>query len=199
MQFAKLLSQHYIPTIEKFHIEVNMSRLSEQIDLTIRNVPDFPQPGIQYKDITPVLADTRLMRGIIGAFAKHYNTQDIDVVVGVESRGFIFGTPLAIAIEASFVPVRKPGKLPVDVIRTDYTLEYGSGSLEIHADAIKPGQRVVIVDDLLATGGTLAASKKLVEELGGVVVGCAVLINLAFLNGASKLGDTPIMSLVDYE
>ena len=176
-----------------------MSRLSEQIDLTIRNVPDFPQPGIQYKDITPVLADTRLMRGIIGAFAKHYKPQGVDVIVGVESRGFIFGTPLSIAIEASFVPIRKPGKLPADVIRTDYTLEYGSGSLEVHADAIKPGQRVVIVDDLLATGGTLEASKKLVEELGGVVVGCAVVINLAFLNGAERLGDTPIMSLVDYE
>lgn len=176
-----------------------MSRLSQQIDATIRNVPDFPQPGIQYKDITPVLADTRLMRGIIGEFAKHYKPQNIDVVVGVESRGFIFGTPLAIAIESAFVPVRKPGKLPADVVRTEYTLEYGSGSLEIHADAIKPGQRVVIVDDLLATGGTLAASKKLVEELGGVVVGCAVVINLAFLNGAGKLGETPVLSLVDYE
>ena len=103
-----------------------------------------------------------------------------------------------IAIEHP-VPVRKPGKLPADVISTEYTLEYGSGSLEIHADAIRPGQRVVIVDDLLATGGTLAASKKLVEELGGVVVGCAVVINLAFLNGASRLGDTPVLSLVDYE
>ena len=175
-----------------------MSRLSEQIDATIRNVPDFPEPGIQYKDITPVLADTRLMRGIIAEFAKQYMSNDIDVVVGVESRGFIFGTPLAIAIEAAFVPVRKPGKLPADVISTEYTLEYGSGSLEIHADAIRPGQRVVIVDDLLATGGTLAATKKLVEELGGVVVECAVLINLAFLNGASLLGETPVMSIVDY-
>ena len=175
-----------------------MSRLSEQIDATIRNVPDFPQPGIQYKDITPVLADTRLMRGIIGEFAKQYMQENIDVIVGVESRGFIFGTPLAIAIEAAFVPVRKPGKLPADVISTEYTLEYGSGSLEIHADAIRPGQRVVIVDDLLATGGTLAASKKLVEDLGGVVVGCAVVINLAFLNGAERLGETPVLSLVDY-
>ena len=176
-----------------------MSRLSEQIDATIRNVPDFPEPGIQYKDITPVLADTRLMSGIIAEFAKQYMSNGIDVVVGVESRGFIFGTPLAIAIEAAFVPVRKPGKLPADVISTEYTLEYGSGSLEIHADAIRPGQRVVIVDDLLATGGTLAATKKLVEELGGVVVECAVLINLAFLNGASRLGETPVMSIVDYE
>jgi len=101
-------------------------------------------------------------------------------------------------LDAAFVPVRKPGKLPVEVVRTDYTLEYGSGSLEMHADAIQPGQRVVIVDDLLATGGTLSAAKTLVEEVGGVVVGCAVVINLSFLNGVERLGDTPVLSLIDY-
>jgi adenine phosphoribosyltransferase len=175
-----------------------MSTLSSRIDSTIRNIPDFPQPGIQYKDITPVLADAALMRDIIGELKTQYQSQNIDVIVGVESRGFIFGTPLALDLNAAFVPVRKPGKLPADVLRTDYTLEYGSGSLEIHADAIQAGQRVVIVDDLLATGGTLAASKKLVEELGGVVVGCAVVINLAFLNGAERLNGTPVVSLVEY-
>ena len=139
-----------------------MSRLSQQIDATIRNVPDFPKPGIQYKDITPVLADAHLMRDIINTFSKHYESQNVDVVVGVESRGFIFGTPLAMAIDSAFVPVRKPGKLPAEVVRTEYTLEYGSGSLEIHADAIQPGQRVVIIDDLLATGGYIGR----VEEAG---------------------------------
>ena len=142
-----------------------MSHLSEQVDQTIRNIPDFPKPGIQYKDITPVLSDPRLMEGILAHFARLYQDQQVDVIVGVESRGFIFGTPLAIALGTPFVPVRKPGKLPYDVIRTSYTLEYGESTLEIHTDAIQPGQRVVIVDDLLATGGTLEASKKLVEEL----------------------------------
>jgi len=175
-----------------------MTTLSEQIDNTIRNVPDFPKPGIQYKDITPVLADVSLMQSIIDAFSSAYRDQKVDVVVGIESRGFIFGTPLALDLKAAFVPIRKPGKLPADVIQTQYTLEYGEGSLEVHSDSIQPGQRVVIVDDLLATGGTLEASKKLVEELGGEVVGCAVVINLAFLNGASKLGGTPVMSLVEY-
>ncbi len=172
--------------------------LSEQIDATIRNVPDFPKPGIQYKDITPVLAQPALMRSIAAAFKETYAEQKIDVVVGIESRGFIFGTPLALDLDAAFVPIRKPGKLPADVVRTEYTLEYGSGTLEMHADGIRPGQRVVIIDDLLATGGTLAASKKLVEEVGGVVVGCAVVINLTFLNGQSLLGDTPVVSLVEY-
>jgi adenine phosphoribosyltransferase len=175
-----------------------MSRLSEQVDNTIRNIPDFPKPGIQYKDITPVLSDPRLMKGILGHFAQVYQGQDVDVIVGVESRGFIFGTPLAIALGTPFVPIRKPGKLPYDVVRTSYTLEYGEGTLEMHTDAIQPGQRVVIVDDLLATGGTLEASKKLIEELGGEVVGCAVVINLSFLNGEERLNGVPVEALVTY-
>ena len=175
-----------------------MSHLSTQIDQTIRNVPDFPQPGIQYKDITPVLANPELMKAINAHLIGVYADQDVDVVVGIESRGFIFGTPLAMALDAAFVPVRKPGKLPADVIRTEYTLEYGSGALEVHADAIQPGQRVVLVDDLLATGGTLAASKKLVEALGGEVIGCAVVISLTFLNGEDQLGGVPVTSLVNY-
>lgn len=175
-----------------------MSTLASLVDQTIRNVPDFPQPGIQYKDITPVLANPDLMKGINAHFLSLFSDKNIDVIVGVESRGFIFGVPLAMELGAAFVPVRKPGKLPADVIRTEYTLEYGSGALEVHADAIQPGQRVVIVDDLLATGGTLAASKKLIEALGGEVVGCAVVINLTFLNGTEKLGEVPVESLVNY-
>ncbi len=175
-----------------------MSRLSEQVDNTIRNIPDFPKPGIQYKDITPVLSDPRLMTGILEHFAQVYQGLGVDVIVGVESRGFIFGTPLAIALGTPFVPIRKPGKLPYDVVSTSYTLEYGEGTLEMHTDAIQPGQRVVIVDDLLATGGTLEASKKLIEELGGVVVGCAVVINLSFLNGAERLNGVPVEALVTY-
>lgn len=176
-----------------------MHPLARKLDEVIRNIPDFPKEGIVFKDITPVLQDFRLMSGVIRHFAQVFKDQNIDVVVGIESRGFIFASPLAIALEASFVPVRKPGKLPADVLRQEYELEYGSGTLEIHADAIKKGQRVVIIDDLLATGGTLAASKALVEKLGGRVVACGVMVDLAFLNGAEKLNGTPVEALLSYQ
>jgi len=153
----------------------------------IRDVPDFPQPGILFKDITTLIKNGPAFRQIIGDLYERYRGEQIDCIVGVESRGFIFACPLAYELGAGFVPVRKPGKLPADVIKTEYQLEYGSNTLEIHRDAIEPGQRVLIVDDVLATGGSAAATVKLVEELSGHVMGIAVVIELAFLNGRDRL------------
>ena len=164
----------------------------------IRDVADFPIPGILFKDITTLLKDPKGLAAVQAAFVEQYQDQQIDVVVGVESRGFIFGTPLALALNTGFVPVRKPGKLPVETIYREYSLEYGSNRLEIHKDAIEPGQRVLLVDDLLATGGTVKASVELIEELGGEVVGIAFVIELSFLNGREALGDYNVFSLVTY-
>ena len=151
-----------------------------------------------FKDITTLLKDPKGLAGVQAAFVEQYQDQEIDVVVGVESRGFIFGTPLALALNTGFVPVRKPGKLPVETIYREYSLEYGSNRLEIHKDAIEPGQRVLLVDDLLATGGTVKASVELIEELGGEVVGIAFVVELSFLNGRDALGDYNVFSLVTY-
>ena len=175
-----------------------MSDLAGKVSRTIRDIPDFPKEGIIFKDITPVLSDYRLMLGIIKHFHEVYHDRNIDVVVGVESRGFIFGVSLAMALGAAFVPARKPGKLPYDHISKEYELEYGTATLQMHTDAIRKGQRVLVVDDLLATGGTAAATCELIEELGGRVVSCAFVINLTFLNGSEKLGDVDIQSLVEY-
>ena len=175
-----------------------MSDLIESVKTTIRDVPDFPKPGILFKDITPVLARPDLMKGITDHFASRFGSAGVDAVVGMESRGFIFGTPLAIALNAAFVPARKPGKLPWKSIGYEYDLEYGTNRLEVHTDAVTPGQKVLIVDDLLATGGTAEATGKLVEQLGGEVVGYAFVIELGFLDGRAKLGDVPVDSLVIY-
>ncbi len=175
-----------------------MSDLIESVKTTIRDVPDFPKPGILFKDITPVLARADLMRGITDHFAARFGGAGVEAVVGMESRGFIFGTPLAMALNAAFVPARKPGKLPWKSIGYEYDLEYGTNRLELHTDAIAPGQKVLIVDDLLATGGTAEATAKLVEQLGGEVVGYAFVIELGFLDGRAKLGDVPVDSLIIY-
>lgn len=162
----------------------------------IRDVPDFPRKGILFKDITTLLADKAAFRHTIDRLAEHYGPAGIDLVVATEARGFIFGAPLAYKLECGFVPVRKPGKLPNETVSIEYTLEYGSNVLEIHRDAIKPGQKVLVVDDLLATGGTAAATVKLVEKLGGHIVGVAFVIELTDLNGKSELGEHEIMSLI---
>ncbi|MEL6329473.1 MAG: adenine phosphoribosyltransferase [Planctomycetota bacterium] len=154
----------------------------------IADVPDFPKPGVTFKDMTPLLADPSALALAVELMANPYRKHRVDAVIGAESRGFIFGTALAQALSAGFVPIRKPGKLPRDVAGVDYELEYGSDRLEMHADAISGGQRVVIVDDLLATGGTMAASIELVERTGAEIVGATVLIELTFLEGRSKLG-----------
>jgi adenine phosphoribosyltransferase len=164
----------------------------------VRDVPDFPQPGIIFKDITPVLADCALFRDVIDYFAETHSSAEIDVVVGIEARGFIFGAPLALELGAAFVPFRKPGKLPYEKVRVDYSLEYGIDSLEAHRDAVAPGQRVLIVDDVLATGGTAAAATRLVQQMGGDVVGVCFLVELGFLNGRQRLAEVAVDSLLLY-
>ena len=174
-----------------------MQTLTERLKTTIRDIPDFPKEGILFKDIAPVLQDASLMKGITNSFAERFSGQ-VDVVVGMESRGFIFGTPLAMSLNAAFVPARKPGKLPYDTISVSYDLEYGSNTLELHTDAVSAGQRVLIVDDLLATGGTAKATVELVRKLGAEVVGCAFVVELSFLDGGSAIGNVPVQSLLTY-
>lgn len=154
----------------------------------IRDVPDFPQPGIVFKDITTLLQQPAALREVVDRFAAHYREQSIDAVVAIESRGFIFGGALAYQLNTSFVPVRKAGKLPAETLQVSYYLEYGTAEVELHLDALAPGQRVLILDDLLATGGTAAAAVQLVEKLGATVAGIAVVIELDFLHGRQKLG-----------
>ena len=163
----------------------------------LRDVPDFPKPGIIFKDITPVLADPAALKEAVQMLAEPYRNAGVDLVVGVESRGFIFGAAVAIELGVGFVPVRKPGKLPADTISVTYELEYGTDTLEIHADAIKAGQKVALIDDLIATGGTVVATRELIEKLGGEVVGASFLVELSFLNGRGKLPGIDIHSLVE--
>ncbi|TXD35745.1 adenine phosphoribosyltransferase [Lujinxingia vulgaris] len=172
-----------------------MSDLVSKVRSTLRDVPDFPKEGIIFKDITPVLADGMLFREIIEAWRERYASQNISAVVGIESRGFIFGAALAHALGVGLTLVRKPGKLPYNRIGVDYTLEYGTDRVEMHTDALKPGQRVVVVDDLLATGGTCGATVALVQELGAVVVECAFLVELGFLEGSKRLHGVPYHAL----
>ena len=164
----------------------------------IRDIPDFPKEGIIFKDITPVLQSPAGLKEVVNKFSDHYANQKIDVIVGAEARGFLFGPAVAINLGAGFVPVRKPGKLPYETASMTYDLEYGTDTLEIHKDAVKAGDNVLMMDDLLATGGTMAASCELVESLGGKVMGCAFLIELGFLNGKEKLNGYDIFSLIQY-
>lgn len=164
----------------------------------IRNIPDFPQQGIQFKDITTLLKDGKAFRLAIDMLAAAYKDKNIDIVIGPEARGFAIGAPVAYVLEAGFVPIRKPGKLPAETIKYEYSLEYGKDALEIHKDAIEPGSRVLIVDDLLATGGTTRATVNMVEQLGGTVIGLAFLIELSFLNGRQVVDGYDITSLVEY-
>lgn len=170
----------------------------QEIERAIRNVPDFPKPGIQFKDITPVLADARLFAGSIDLLTASFKPGEVDTVVGIDARGFIFAAGAALKLKAGFVPVRKKGKLPYRTHEQDYALEYGSNTIAIHVDAIKPGARVLLLDDLLATGGTAAAAAELVRKLGGKILEIAFLIELSFLSGRSKLADCPVKSLVVY-
>lgn len=171
---------------------------SENLSRFIRDVPDFPVEGIIFKDITTLLKDPRAFRQVIELFLERYRGQEIDQVVAVESRGFIFGTPLAYELGTGFVPVRKLGKLPADTISQEYDLEYGTACLEIHRDAFEKGQRILIVDDLLATGGSAQATVGLVEQLGGDIVSVAFLIELTFLKGREKLKGYDTCSLIQY-
>jgi len=162
----------------------------------IRNVPDFPKKGIVFKDITPLLGNARALKQAVAQLAKPYEGQGVQVVTGIESRGFIFGSLVAQKLKTGFVPIRKPGKLPAATISESYELEYGKDTIEIHADAVAPVQKVLMIDDLLATGGTMAAACRMVEKLGGQVVGVGFVIELSFLNGRRKLTGRPVYSLI---
>ena len=165
----------------------------------IRDIPDFPTPGVVFKDITPLLADVAAFRATIDGVARSFDGVAVDKVLGVEARGFIVAAPVAYRFGAGFVPVRKAGKLPFEIEREEYELEYGSDLLEIHRDAVAPGERALIVDDVLATGGTASAAVRLVERLGGVVAGLAFVIELGFLGGRGKLPGYEVVSLLRYD
>jgi len=169
-----------------------------EIEHAIRNVPDFPQPGIQFKDITPVLADARLFAGSIDLLTQNFAPGSVDAVIGIDARGFIFAAAAATKLKAGFVPVRKKGKLPYQTIEQDYALEYGQATVAMHVDALKPGARVLLIDDLLATGGTSAAAIALMRKLGANILGTSFLIELKFLNGREKVKDYPVRSIVVY-
>jgi adenine phosphoribosyltransferase len=170
----------------------------KEIEQAIRNVPDFPKPGIQFKDITPVLADARLFAGSIDLLTANFEPGSVDAVVGIDARGFIFAAAAATKLHAGFVPVRKKGKLPYKTIEQDYALEYGHATVAMHTDALKPGARVLLIDDLLATGGTSAAAVELVKKLGANILEASFLIELKFLNGREKLKGLPVRSIVVY-
>ena len=172
--------------------------IAARVRAAVRDVPDFPKPGILFKDITPILRDAVLFNDVVDHLTDSFANRDIQVVAGIESRGFIFGAPLANALGAAFVPIRKPGKLPAERVRVDYALEYGTDAVEAHADAISPGERVLIVDDVLATGGTAHAAARLIRELQGDLVGFCILIELGFLNGRERLAGVPLHTLVRY-
>src|SRR6201984_147191 len=170
----------------------------EHLKKLVREVPDFPKKGILFYDITTLIKDTVGFAALIDALSEHYIGRDIDLILGIEARGFIFGPALAYRLNAGFVPVRKPRKLPAPTARVTYDLEYGTDSLEIHLDAIEPGQNVVLVDDLLATGGTMEATVKLVQQLGGHITGMAFAVELDFLKDRDKFKDYDVFSLLHY-
>jgi adenine phosphoribosyltransferase len=165
---------------------------------SIRVIPDFPQPGIRFKDITTLLKNGELYKQAINEIASQWTEVDIELIAGPEARGFVIGAPLSYAMDKGFIPVRKSGKLPGETVQADYSLEYGKDALAMHKDSIQPGQKVLIADDLLATGGTIATTIKLIEQLGGEVIGATFLIELDYLEGRKQLGDIPIFSLVHY-
>ncbi|MER3403264.1 MAG: adenine phosphoribosyltransferase [Armatimonadota bacterium] len=164
----------------------------------VRDIPNFPEPGIIFKDITPVLKHPQALREVVDLMADHARSLKPDVVAGIESRGFVFGLPIAVNLGLGFIPVRKLGKLPGEKIAEEYALEYGTNTVEMHVDAVEPGQRVVVVDDLLATGGTAAAAARLIERLGGTVAGFVFLIELTFLHGRQNLRGYDVYSLIQY-
>jgi adenine phosphoribosyltransferase len=176
-----------------------MQEVVARVKDLVRDIPDFPKAGVTFKDITPLLADAKAFAAIISALATPFEQLGVDKVIGVEARGFIIAAPVAYRLGAGFVPVRKKGKLPASVYSDTYELEYGFDTLEVHTDSLAPGERALVVDDVLATGGTAAATCRLVEKLGGKAVGFACVIELGFLNGRDKLGELEVEALVSYE
>jgi len=173
--------------------------LASRIASSIRDVPDFPHPGILFRDITPVIGDAALFRDVIREMSAPFQEQGIEVVAGIEARGFILGGAIAAALGAGFVPIRKPGRLPRARVRVDYALEYGSDALEAHVDAVSPGARVLLVDDVLATGGTAAAAIELLQRFGATIAGAAFLIELAFLRGRGRVAPADPLVLLRYD
>jgi adenine phosphoribosyltransferase len=171
----------------------------QELKTWVRNVPDFPKPGIVFRDITTVLGEPARLRTVVQAMWEPFSNQGVSAIVAVEARGFIFGSTMAYLGSCSFVPVRKPGKLPCATLKQEYALEYGTDAIEVHADAIRPGERVLIVDDLLATGGTAVATMRLIEKLGGQVVGLSFFIELGFLKGRDALSGYRVHSLLQYD
>lgn len=173
-------------------------RIIREIEAAIRTIPDFPKPGIQFKDITPVLADPRLFAASVQLLASTASSGRVDAVAGIEARGFIFAAAVALHLGAGFVPIRKQGKLPYRTVETSYELEYGSSTIAMHVDAVKPGSRVLLVDDLLATGGTAAAAADLLAQVGAELVGISFLVELTFLKGRERLKSYPVQSFILY-
>jgi adenine phosphoribosyltransferase len=178
--------------------QLPLDELREELRRAIRDIPDFPKAGIVFKDITPILLDATLFRRTLRAMAEPFAAEGITHVAGIESRGFILGAPIALELGAAFVPVRKPGKLPALVERVDYALEYGVDALEVHRDALGAGHRVLLVDDVLATGGTASAACEVIERLGATVVGCSLLMVLSFLDGGKRLERHRVNTLLTY-
>ncbi len=175
-----------------------MSSLVSKVKSLVRDVKDFPKKGIVFKDITPILRDGVTFDRVLAALEAYARNRGVEIVAGIESRGFIFGAAVAARLEVGFIPIRKKDKLPWKTVKQTYTLEYGKDSVEMHKDAVTKGQRVLIVDDLLATGGTMMGAAKLVEKVGGVVAGCAVVVELSFLDGRRKLGKRDYCTIVKY-
>ena len=173
--------------------------LSERVTRLVRDVPDFPKPGIVFKDLTTVWADGETLAALNQGFVERYQDENIDAFVGIESRGFICAAPIANALKKGMIHLRKPGKLPAETVSQTYELEYGTDTLEMHADAVKPGMRIVVLDDLLATGGTMEAAIQLLKGQGAEIVEAAFIIELGFLDGKKRLGDVPCASVVNYE
>lgn len=176
---------------------VDETELCTRLEASLRDVPDFPKPGILFKDITPVLADAALLADVIAVIANRWRNEKITHVAGIESRGFLFAAPVALELGAGVIPIRKPGKLPYNTARKEYALEYGTDRLEMHLDACPAGSRILLVDDVLATGGTAAAGCELVTQVGGTIVGCAFLLEIGGLGGKSRLSGYIVQSIVE--
>lgn len=185
--------------METYNKKAGDSMNNLNLESRIRTVPHFPKEGIMFKDITPLLQDPKAVHYVIGKFAEHYQHKQIDAVACAESRGFIFGAMLAYELSVPFVPLRKPGKLPYKTIRQDFETEYSTDAFEMHIDAVEKGQNVLVIDDLLATGGTAKAAADLIEKMGGNVVGLAFVIELSYLHGREKLDGYDVLTLVDYK